>query len=103
MPHYNGKFNNAIFGHHTTAIEGIEPLILALSKMPYKTRIKLGVISSVKPKAPFINCTVTTTSLIFKVGMTSVQTITVTVKQVTPQVFINEFVKRFDQVVRVRG
>ena len=103
MPHYNGKLNNSVFGVHTTAIDGIEALILTISKMPYKTRIKLGEITKQKPKIPFINCTITKTSLIFKVGVTSVQIITVTVNKITPKQFIEELDKDFGQVIRIRS
>lgn len=102
MPHYNGKLGNSEFGKHTTAIDGTEELINALSKMPYKTRIKLGIITARKPAFPFINCTVTDTSLIFKIGTSSVQTIAVTMNGVTPGVFLKELQLSFTGKMRVR-
>jgi hypothetical protein len=103
MPHYNGKMGNSKFGKHTTYIEGLEVLVKAISKMPLKSRIKLGIIEKRKPAKPFINCTVTQTSLIFKVGITSIQTFTVTTQDITPLEFLEKFLPTFDQEIRVRS
>lgn len=102
MPHYNGKMGNSEFGQHTTAIEGTELLIETLSKMPWKNRIKLGIIEGRRPKKPFLNCTITETSLIFKLGASSVQTIAVTINGTTPMTFFEAFEKEFKQPMRVR-
>jgi hypothetical protein len=102
MPHYNGRLGNSQFGKHTTAIEGTEDLIIALSKMPYKNRIKLGIITSRKPAFPFLNCTVTDTSLIFKIGTSSVQSITVTINGSTPKAFLELLQTRYTADIRVR-
>jgi hypothetical protein len=102
MPHYNGKMGNSEFGQHTTAIEGTELLIEALSKMPWKNRVKLGIIEGRRPKKPFLNCTITDTSLIFKIGASSVQTIAVTVNGITPVAFFETFEKEFKVPMRVR-
>jgi hypothetical protein len=102
MPHYNGKTGNSTFGQHTTAIEGTELLIETISKMPWKSRVKLGIIEGRRPKKPFLNCTITETSLIFKIGASSVQTIAVTVNGITPADFFEEFEREFKQPMRVR-
>jgi hypothetical protein len=102
MPHYNGKMGNSEFGQHTTAIEGTELLIETLSKMPWKNRIKLGIIQGRRPKQPFLNCTITESSLIFKIGASSVQTIAVTVNGIAPVDFFEAFEKQFNEPVRVR-
>jgi hypothetical protein len=102
MPHYNGKMGNSEFGQHTTAIEGTELLIETLSKMQWKNRIKLGIIEGRRPKKPFLNCTITETSLIFKLGASSVQTIAVTINGTTPMTFFETFEKEFKQPMRVR-
>lgn len=103
MPHYNGKMGNSEFGQHTTAIEGTELLIETLSKLPWKSRVKLGIIEGRRPKKPFLNCTITETSLIFKIGASSVQTIAVTVNGITPTHFFEAFEKEFKKPIRVRS
>jgi hypothetical protein len=102
MPHYNGKLGNSEFGQHTTAIEGTEKLIETISKLPWKSRIKLGIIIGRRPKKPFLNCTITSTSLIFKLGASSVQTIAVTINGISPIEFFEAFEKEFQEPIRVR-
>jgi hypothetical protein len=102
MPHYSGNIKNSTFGQHTTAIEGTEKLIETLSLMPWKNRIKLGVIEGRRPKTHFINCTITSTSLIFKIGASSVQTITVTANGCSPLEFFEYFEKQYKEPIRVR-
>ena len=103
MPHYNGKKGNSEFGKHSTAIDGTEELIETLTKMQFKNRIKLGIIVGRKPKKPFLNCTITDTSLIFKLGANSVQTITVTVNGATTTEFYSEFTKLYGLPIRIRS
>jgi hypothetical protein len=103
MPHYSGKKGNSEFGQHTTAIDDTEEMIEILTQMPWQNRIKLGIIVGRRPKKPFFNCTITDTSLIFKLGGSSVQTIAVTFNGCTPVEFFEEFEKRYTKPIRLRN
>lgn len=102
MAHYNGKIGNSTFGTHTTAINGVHELIIIISKVPYPTRIKLGIIQSRKPKKSFINCKITSTSLIFKVGADGMQEITVTVNGIEPRQLLDEIQRSSNLQMTVR-